>query len=63
MNDQEFLALVADARDWIADAFTGVDAEKLSASEVRRGVQRHYEGGWSAFVADNGVHVYVGAGR
>lgn len=44
--------LMAEARAWIADCFDGVDAGALTDDEVKRGVQRHYAGGWAGFVAD-----------
>ena len=44
--------LITEARDWIDDAFSDVDAYALTDAEVRRGVERHYEGGWSQFVSD-----------
>lgn len=45
------LDLIREARSWIADCFEDVDVAELSDAEVRSGVQRHYEGGWAAFVA------------
>lgn len=42
--------LVREARGWIADCFGGVDVADLSDRTVVEGVQRHYEGGWAAFV-------------
>lgn len=44
--------LISEARDWIADAFSDVDASELSDTDVYFGVQRHYDGGWAQFVAD-----------
>jgi hypothetical protein len=37
------------ARCWIADCFDDVEVAELSDREVYDGVQRHYEGGWTAF--------------
>jgi len=46
--------LYAEARDWIADcAWSNLepeDIEELSDERVRRGIERHYHGGWEAFV-------------
>ncbi len=44
--------LLGEARDWIADCFSDVDAYALTDAEVQRGVERHYEGGWCQFVKD-----------
>ena len=44
--------LIRDARDWIADAFSDVDADELSDAVVVWGVRNHYLGGWDQFVAD-----------
>lgn len=48
------LRLLDEARGWIADCQWGddVDPDDLDDDEVRAGVERHYEGGWDAFVAD-----------
>lgn len=44
--------LIHEARGWIADCFgADVDVALLSDRAVIEGVQRHYEGGWAAFVA------------
>lgn len=50
---------ITEARDWIADSFGGTldavangDYEHLTDKDVVSGVQRHYEGGWDAFVAE-----------
>lgn len=50
MSDQ----LLREARAWIADCTWAddIDAYSLTGDQVRRGVQRHYEGGWAAFAAD-----------
>ena len=42
--------LYREARGWIADCFDDVDVAELTDAEVRAGIQRHYEGGWAAFV-------------
>lgn len=59
MNDDDFAELIRDARNWLEDAFPDyVDHIKtLWPSQVRRAVQRHYEGGWDAFLSDCGVPV------
>ena len=52
MSDAE---LNAAARDWVTDCTWREDPEDLddlTDEEVRRGVNRHYEGGWQQFVQD-----------
>jgi hypothetical protein len=44
--------LITEARGWIADAFSDVDAGELTDAQVRRGVEHHYEGGWAQFASD-----------
>jgi hypothetical protein len=59
-----------EARAWVADCEWGEDAATLAAlpdAAVRRGVDRHYAGGWAQFLADAGeadgyVSVPVGDG-
>ncbi|MGN6128514.1 MAG: hypothetical protein ACTHON_18300 [Humibacter sp.] len=54
---------IAEARDWIADAFPAnpLDAGDVhpvyedSTDYVQRFVQRHYEGGWASFLADSNL--------
>lgn len=46
--------LINEAREWIADAFSDVDAYELSDAEVQRGIERFYDGGWRGFVRDGG---------
>jgi hypothetical protein len=46
---------IADGRAWLADC-TWADADEdaiagLTREQVARGVARHYEGGWPAFLA------------
>ena len=43
--------LLKEARGWIADCFeyTDVDPDSLTDQAVRRGIDRHYEGGWAGF--------------
>ncbi len=42
------------AREWIADCgwADDVDARLLTDAQVRRGVERHYDGGWRALMYD-----------
>ena len=47
--------LYHEARGWIADCFSDVDVAELSDAEVRDGIQRHYIGGWAAFVTASGT--------
>jgi hypothetical protein len=44
--------LISEARGWIADCFSDVDAGALSDEVVRWGIRNHYAGGWAQFVAD-----------
>ena len=46
--------LIAEARDWIADCTWADDFDpyELTPEQVKRGIQRHYDGGWAAFVQD-----------
>jgi hypothetical protein len=49
--------LMREARAWVADCEWGEDAATLAAlpdAAVRRGVDRHYAGGWEAFARDCG---------
>ena len=46
----------SEARAWIADCTWAdeVDVASLTDDQVKRGVQRHYDGGWAGFIADGG---------
>jgi len=46
--------LIAEARGWIADCTWAddVNVKALSTEQVKRGIQRHYDGGWAQFVKD-----------
>lgn len=46
--------LMSEARSWLADLEWAdePDFAAMSDERVRRGVQRHYDGGWAAFVSD-----------
>jgi len=46
-------ALLADARDWIADCEWADDTSALTDTQVARGIERHYAGGWRQFIADS----------
>ena len=46
-------AVLSEARDWIADCAWQDDADALAAltdQQVIHGINRHYAGGWDAFV-------------
>lgn len=47
------------ARDWISDCLWGEmdeeDVIDLTNEQVRRGVERHYHGGWTSFLEDAGL--------
>jgi hypothetical protein len=43
---------LADARAWVADCTWLDDTSGLGDAAIVAGVQRHYEGGWAAFLAD-----------
>lgn len=49
-------ALIAQARNWLADLDWAdrehIDFAVLTAEEVQWAVERHYHGGWAGFVAD-----------
>lgn len=59
MTDHELAQLINDARDWLADAYPTRDFSGASENSVYRLVDQGYDGGWDAFVSDNGVHVYL----
>lgn len=42
-------AYMAEALGWLEDCFEDLPAD-LTPAEVRAGVDRHFEGGWLAFV-------------
>ena len=46
--------LIKEARAWLADLEWAdePDFAAMSDEQIRRGVQRHYDGGWAGFVAD-----------
>lgn len=49
--------LVQEAREWVADCEWKEDPEDITEyadSEIVRGVERHYDGGWAAFVRNSG---------
>jgi len=52
---------VKDARAWAADCLwedaTGDEIFEMPAAVVVRSVDRHYDGGWTQFVADGSVTV------
>ena len=47
--------LISEARGWVADCEWGDEFEvnELTAEQIKRGINRHYDGGWRAFVADS----------
>jgi hypothetical protein len=61
MSDQA----MNDARNWVADCTWNEDPddlEDLSDDQIRKGVNRHYVGGWDQFVEDgNYTHREAGA--
>jgi hypothetical protein len=46
--------LITEARAWLADLKWAdePDFAAMTDERIRRGVQRHYGGGWAAFVSD-----------
>ena len=54
------------ARDWIADCCWGdLEPDEVAAlrdEHIRLGVERHYEGGWTAFLADAGYELVAASG-
>lgn len=53
--DPWLVRVYAEAYAWIADChwadLLGEEVPDLTFTQVRRGIDRHYEGGWWAFVA------------
>jgi hypothetical protein len=49
--------VMAEARAWVADCTwaDGDTCEYLSDDTIRHGIERHYEGGWAAFIASCGI--------
>lgn len=49
------MSQLKEARDWILDCvwadLNESDVAELTGEQIVKGIQRHYEGGWSAFVA------------
>ncbi len=41
--------LITEALEWLEDCFEDLPAD-LTNKEIINGIQRHYEGGWTAFV-------------
>ena len=57
MSDAE---LNTAAREWVSECTwkeDPEDLEDLTDAEVRRGVNRHYEGGWQQFVQDTNGYI------
>jgi hypothetical protein len=56
MNMQEVTkAQINEARSWIRDCSwldKAEDLKDLTDEEVRRGIDRHYDGGWTQFIAN-----------
>ena len=50
MNEAQ---LIAEARGWVADCQWQDDTSDLTDAQIKRGIDRHYYGGWRAFVADS----------
>ena len=46
--------LMSEARAWLADLewVDEPDFASMTDEQIRRGINRHYDGGWSGFVAD-----------
>jgi hypothetical protein len=47
--------VMQDARNWVSDCTwreDPEDLESLSDEQVRRGINKHYAGGWDQFVED-----------
>jgi hypothetical protein len=51
--------VMAEARGWVADCqwADGDSGEHLSDATIQRGIERHYDGGWIAFVRSCGTTV------
>ena len=48
------------AREWIADAFDGVDAWTMGPLAVARAIRRHYAGGIAQFLEDGTYRSVLG---
>jgi hypothetical protein len=47
--------LIKEAREWVAECMWREDPEELDEltdAQIKRGVNRHYDGGWSGFIRD-----------
>jgi len=46
--------LIAEARAWLSDLQWAdePDFDAMPEDEIVRGIKRHYDGGWPAFVSD-----------
>jgi hypothetical protein len=42
---------ILEAREWLADCFEDMP-DPLTTGEVVRAINRHYDGGWSTFLAN-----------
>lgn len=54
MQEEVTKAQISEARLWIRDCNwldEDEDLEDLTDAEVRRGIERHYDGGWIQFLA------------
>jgi hypothetical protein len=60
---ERYAQLIREARGWVADCEWADDFEvdELTAEQIKRGIERHYDGGWRAFVADSRPFVSDGA--
>ena len=53
--------LISEARGWVADCQWQDETDHLTDAQIKRGIERHYDGGWRAFVADSRPFVSDGA--
>jgi len=51
---------IGEAREWIADAFDGVDAWAMQPLDVVRAIRRHYAGGIAQFLEDGSYRSVLG---
>jgi hypothetical protein len=51
--EEVYAELIAEADSFLEDCFSDYP-DHLSADEIRAAINRHYCGGWTAFVVDSG---------
>jgi hypothetical protein len=49
--EEVYMQQIAEGLDWLEDCFEDCPSD-LTADEIRAAVNRHYGGGWTAFLVD-----------